>query len=299
MSQAMEPVKAVARAMMHVVYGRRAARVLSPEQRAHWSERGYLVLPGHFTRETVADVNASVDALWRTSRSSPHDTVVDIFIGTPRERRCRLSDAPIDARSVPYKLSDLYLESDLVRRVVLEARLAAILADLLDAAPLVCNSLNLEFGSQQRDHTDSLYMSALDGVHLVASWIALEDGSPDSGPLRYYAGSHRIPAYRFSHGGITAVDGEMPGYYAYMSRELESRHIGPETFIPRAGDVFIWHGQLYHGGEPIRNPALTRKSLVTHYWRAVDVRQVHGRVSGGAYWLRRPRQRIDGPVDDH
>lgn len=292
------PVKAVARALARAVYGRPAARVLSAEQRAHWEREGFLVLPGHFRADQVEALNAHVDALWRDSRHRRIETVADIFIGAPGERRCHLSDAPAEARQTPYKLSDLFLESDIVRGLILEPRLAAILADLLGATPLACNTLNLEFGSQQRDHTDSLYMSSPDREHLVASWIALEDGSPDSGPLRYYAGSHRIPPYTFSHGGIAAVDAEMPGYYAYMTRELAARGLSASTFIPRAGDVFIWHGQLFHGGEPIRNPTLTRKSLVTHYWRAMDVRRLHGRAGGG-YWMRREKQRVDGPVDDH
>jgi hypothetical protein len=33
---------------------------------------------------------------------------------------------------------------------------AAFLEQLLDGAPLVCNSLDLEFGTQQPNHTDRL-----------------------------------------------------------------------------------------------------------------------------------------------
>ena len=134
-------------------------------------------------------------------------------------------------------------------------------------------------------------------MYLAASWIALEDGSPDSGPLRYYAGSHKIPPFLFSTGAITAVDAEMPRYYEYMQRELERRGIKAETFVPKIGDVFIWHSQLYHGGEPIKNPALTRRSLVTHYWRAQDVPRRHGSVGPHRYYFRRPPQRVDAPVE--
>ena len=34
----------------------------------------------------------------------------------------------------------------------------------------------------------------------------------------------------------------------------------------RAGDVFLWHEQLLHGGTEIADMQRTRKSLVTHYW---------------------------------
>jgi ectoine hydroxylase-related dioxygenase (phytanoyl-CoA dioxygenase family) len=257
------------------------------------------VLPGHFSRQQIETVNGHIDQLWKDSRTSRRETVVDIFIGTPREKRTRLSDAPLEARLTPHKLNDLYLESDVIRRIVLEERLASVLEEVLEGPPLVCNSLNLEFGSQQRDHTDSLYMTAPVGLYLAASWVALEDGSPDSGPLRYYAGSHKIPPFLFSTGAITAVDAEMPRYYEYMQRELGRRSIKAETFVPKIGDVFIWHSQLYHGGEPIKNASLTRRSLVTHYWRAQDVPRRHGTVGPHRYYFRRPPQRVDAPVDDH
>lgn len=292
-------VQDVAKPLFRQWYRRRAPRVLSAEQRAFWEANGFLVLPGHFSRAHIDTVNDHIDQLWQESRNARRDTVVDIFIGTPRERRTRLSDAPLEARATPYKLNDLYLESDVIRQSVLEERLASVLEELLEGPPLVCNSLNLEFGSQQRDHTDSLYMPAPVGLYLAASWIALEDGSTDSGPLRYYAGSHKIPPFLFSTGAINAVDEEMPRYYEYMQREIERRGIKAQTFVPKIGDVFIWHSQLYHGGEPIKNRSLTRRSLVTHYWRAQDVPRRHGTVGPHRYYFRRPPQRVDAPVDDH
>jgi phytanoyl-CoA hydroxylase len=292
-------VQDLARPLFRQWYRRPVPHVMTAEQRAFWDQNGFLVLPGNFSRAEIDTINGHIDWLWQDSRTNRRNTVVDIFIGTPKERRTRLSDAPMEARRTPYKLNDLYLESDVIRDTVLHEPLASTLEELLDGAPLVCNSLNLEFGSQQRDHTDSLYMPAPVGLYLAASWIALEDGSTDSGPLRYYPGSHKIPPYIFSTRRITAVDAEMPRYYEYMTRELAQRGIKAETFVPKAGDVFIWHSQLYHGGEPIKNPALTRRSLVTHYWRAQDVPRRHGEIRPHRYYFRRPAQRVDTPVDDH
>jgi len=38
--------------------------------------------------------------------------------------------------------------------------------------------------------------------------------------------------------------------------------------------MVIWHANLLHGGEPILDPALTRKSMVIHYY-AKDVVKYH------------------------
>jgi glycosyltransferase involved in cell wall biosynthesis len=42
-------------------------------------------------------------------------------------------------------------------------------------------------------------------------------------------------------------------------------------FLPRKGDALIWSADLAHGGSPVADDALTRKSLVCHYSPA-DVR---------------------------
>ena len=157
---------------------------------------------------------------------------------------------------------------------------------------IVCNTLNLEFGSQQADHTDSLYMAAPDGEHLIASWIALEDGHLDAGPLRYWPGSHRIAPYRNKGGGLQHRDDEVHVYRAYMAAEVARRGLKVERLVPRAGDLFIWHGQLFHGGEAIADPSRTRRSLVTHYWRARDVEGIHAEIGKGRYWHARKAHQV-------
>ena len=241
-------VEDVARPLFRQWYRRQTPRVLSAEQRAFWDANGYLVLPGHFTRAQIDAVNSHIDQLWQESRTTRRETVVDIFIGTPREQRTRLSDAPLEARHTPHKLNDLYLESDVIRRIVLEERLASVLEEVLEGPPLVCNSLNLEFGSQQRDHTDSLYMTAPVGLYLAASWIALEDGSPDSGRCAITRAATRFRRILFSTGAINAVDAEMPRYYEYMLRELERR--GDQGRDVRAEDWRRVH---------LAQPALSRR----------------------------------------
>jgi len=38
-----------------------------------------------------------------------------------------------------------------------------------------------------------------------------------------------------------------------------------QRFLARKGDALIWAADLAHGGSPITDPRLTRRSLVTHY----------------------------------
>jgi ectoine hydroxylase-related dioxygenase (phytanoyl-CoA dioxygenase family) len=52
-------------------------------------------------------------------------------------------------------------------------------------------------------------------------------------------------------------------YEAYMDALCEK--YPKKTFLAGKGDVLLWHGMLLHGGDGVRDPALTRRSLVIHY----------------------------------
>jgi Phytanoyl-CoA dioxygenase (PhyH) len=171
---------------------------LTDEQRECWRDQGFVLLPGLFSPDQIRVVNDEIERMWTERADNDRDLVVDVFIDTPDERRIRLRDAPDAARDVPYKLNDTYLASTLVRDMVLDSRLAAVVDELLGGAPIVFNSLNFERGSQQRFHFDTFYMPPVVPNKMCASWIALEDCAPAAGPLRYYPGSHRLAPYRFS-----------------------------------------------------------------------------------------------------
>jgi ectoine hydroxylase-related dioxygenase (phytanoyl-CoA dioxygenase family) len=268
------------------------SRELTEQQIDFWNTNGYLVLPGFFTDKGIDRVNRYMDDLWAQENRDKSDIVIDIFVGTDREKRVSLKNAPQDARFFPFKLNDLYLESEIVRSVVLAPPLVSTLKNLLGGAPMVCNTLNFIYGSQQQFHTDSLYMPAPVDLNLVATWIALENCDDDAGPLQYYPGSHLIPPFRFSHGGINANADEMEQYSEYMQTAINARGLRAERFCARKGDMFIWHSQLFHGGSPIRNMQKSRKSLVTHYWKSADCPNLEQAAVGQGFYWKRPRQPV-------
>jgi ectoine hydroxylase-related dioxygenase (phytanoyl-CoA dioxygenase family) len=257
-----------------------------------WRLNGFLVLENFFTSEKIDAINKIQDSLWVSAEFENRKTVVDVFIGSPDERRMCIKDAPLHAKNFPYKINDLYLENSTVRDLILDKRLSKILSMLLDGPPLVCNTLNFTYGSQQPPHTDSLYMTPPKDLNLVATWVALEDCDSDAGPLEYYPGSHLIPPFLFSNNKMTAIPSEMEQYQAYMKNELILRGIKPKVFCAKKGDLFIWHSQLFHGGSQIRNFELTRKSLVTHYFRYGDIDCLARRQNEYGYWMDRERQKV-------
>jgi ectoine hydroxylase-related dioxygenase (phytanoyl-CoA dioxygenase family) len=133
--------------------------------------------------------------------------------------------------------------------------------DLLDAAfgypAVVYSSLIFVKGTEQDVHRDSPYFATSPEGFFFGVWFALEDIHPDSGPLRYYRGGHRVPADR---------SGSVEGYGDSVEAACRAQGLELAVLPPvQKGDVVLWHPDLPHGGSPIADPDRTRKSMVVHY----------------------------------
>ncbi len=160
----------------------------------------------------------------------------------------------------PQQLHDLHLGSAVVNRAILSRQLVAILSSLLDGHPIIIRSLALTSASQQPSVPDKLLVSSL----------CLEDVRPGAGPLFFYPGSHTIPPFKFSSSDPRTVEAEMNACRAYLENEVATRSLWKTAFMGVAGDTLLLHPQLLHGGLPVRNPALTCKSMLTQYGRRQD-----------------------------
>ncbi|MBU9629624.1 phytanoyl-CoA dioxygenase family protein [Burkholderia multivorans] len=52
------------------------------------------------------------------------------------------------------------------------------------------HSLNFRVGTQQPLHTDAVHFSSIPQRSMCGVWVALEDISPESGPVQLVLGSH-------------------------------------------------------------------------------------------------------------
>jgi Phytanoyl-CoA dioxygenase (PhyH) len=262
---------------------------------AEWQARGVLVLPRFYADAEIDAALADYRELWRAGRA--RITVDDMDMG---DRRMRLRDVSAEAReSHRFKVNDLYLEQASVRHLALNDRLVPLLQTLLGEPPALCNSLSLEYGTEQEDHVDSLFMTPRTPAHLVAVWVALEDCSPESGLLRYWPGSHRIEPYLFSNGERHFVPEELSTWSDWMRVRVRQQGLHSELFQARKGDVFIWNAQLLHGGSPIADRTRTRRSLVFHYFSESDCRAMGHTLmaASGGFWIRRSHQPIPGSLN--
>ena len=264
---------------------------LTQSQQLQWNESGFLVLPGFFDSARVSELDREVESIWKNDEDADNPLVVDVLEGERNGQRRRLRDLPTSVRHLCHKLNDLYLYSETCRSLVLDERLVAILRALLDDEPVAINSLNFMKGSRQPYHFDTYYMPPPVEGQMAVTSICLEDVHPDAGPLMYYPGSHKIPPYRFPHGGLNVADEELAPAVEYIQQKVEDAHLESQTFCGKRGDVFIWHAQLYHGGSPIKDPNLTRRSIVTHYWGKTGMSGNIAKARTGGLYLNRDHPR--------
>lgn len=90
---------------------------------------------------------------------------------------------------------------------------------------------------------------------IAAAWVALEDITTENGPLHYFPGSHALPYYLnadYQNEGTAWLIGDKS--YATYEQFIEGRvaalGLQKQVFLAKKGDVFLWHANLLHGGEP-------------------------------------------------
>ncbi|MEM7305854.1 MAG: phytanoyl-CoA dioxygenase family protein [Planctomycetota bacterium] len=250
------------------IAGREELGWLAPDEAArfrHWCEKGYVVLEDAVPEDVVDRLAADVEQRWSTPQDELHiehydDELVHIVPMAPEHR------------GKPHKVLDLHGYSQAARDAVFAPAIKRFLGQLFERPPMAFQSLLFTYGTEQDMHQDTAYVLLRSPMEFVGCWIALEDVEPGSGELQYYEGSHRIPEYLwFERSRAKPYDVlDERDFRAWMNEGPRERGLPLVKFRPRKGDALLWHADLVHGGSKERNPALTRRSYVTHF-TPVDV----------------------------
>jgi hypothetical protein len=178
----------------------------------------------------------------------------------------RIIDDTIEPLREHGRVQDLWRTSAAVRELAVLPAVLDLLRILYDREPVPFQTLNFQYGTQQRAHSDTVHFSSLPRGFMCGVWVALEDVDQGNGPLFYHPGSHRLPDPYFQRFGLDAGLANYGRYEDAQEALLEAHGIEPVEFHPRAGDALIWSANLVHGGKPIVQEGRTRWSQVTHYF---------------------------------
>lgn len=233
----------------------------------HWREHGVVIFENAVDPALLdllqADVRHLID----------HAPEFDLLVEhAGKQRPIREYDRATLANVDRLKFCNIQTISRAAARLSLNRFVTSFLSHVFRDAPCLLQSLLFNRGSQQPLHLDYPYVKVQKHIAcMAASWIPLEDIHPDAGPLAYYCGSQqpeKLPFFDWGGGNIVMDEGAVrtPMEFSnYLRAEMSRLGIPPKVFLPKRGDVLIWHAYLAHEGTAIRNPALTRKSYVTHY----------------------------------
>jgi ectoine hydroxylase len=260
-------------------------RALTDEQRRAYAEDGYVVLPAVFGPDELAALRAESDRL------------VDLLVNASLalgEVSPRLDLRADERGTVLLKVQPLSDVSTLFRDVANDPRLLGPMRDILGCEPLLLEEkLNgkerlgidrdalpvRDWAPEFSFHTD-LHYFALDGYPetTMSSAIALDDCTPDNGPLRFVPGSHRKADWPLAGGWPPVL---APGLFDEADQV---------PLLCPAGTVVLFHGRIAHASSPNRTDAPRRLLIYSHFPAthdvAPDARNRDLRVAGQAHEAR-------------
>lgn len=210
-----------------------------------WQENGFLVLPNFFDDDTINTINQEVERLMQNHFVQFNYTNKKIF--------------------------NAFQFSESISNLINAPKLIAILEFILGKTVFPFQTLNFIQGSEQAPHSDFIHMSTFPKGNLIAAWIALEDIQMEAGALEYYPGSHKLDYLNNELIGTSSncllLDGNANKKNEIKTAQLlKDYNLKSEVLLVKKGAVLVWHANLVHGGLPITNPELSRKSLVVHYY---------------------------------
>jgi hypothetical protein len=171
--------------------------------------------------------------------------------------------------AVGNRVQDAWAYVPAVREIATDDTVLTTLEALYGRRPVPFQTLNFKRGTQQATHSDLVHFNSIPPRYMVGVWVALEDIRPESGPLHYYPGSQRLPVFELHDLDLAASstanrDQKYALYEQFMNELVHQSGLPKETVSLKRGQALIWAANLLHGGEPIADPASTRRSQVTH-----------------------------------
>lgn len=168
------------------------------------------------------------------------------------------------------RIQDAWQFDDDVKAIAANRSIIDLLTRLYGRAAFPFQTLNFPVGTQQGAHSDMVHFSSQPEKFMCGVWLAMEDVSPDAGPLFYFSGSHRWPVMSNSlvgrRGAKASLASAQDPFENAWSALCKAAGASPEPFLARKGQALIWCANLLHGGSPQNDPRLTRWSQVTHYY---------------------------------
>ncbi len=239
------------------------------EKLKFWHENGYVILEQVAPHELIDLYWSDVEELIENPKKFKTQVQIDLDQYKPNFMRHAYEWTTEQIRGKMVKINDIHNQSVAAKKLLMHKHILAFLEAVFGQQVAAMQSLSFLYGSQQPTHADYPWVTAKIPSQLAASWIPAEDVHINSGPLYYYAGSHRkVKKFNFGNGIFfnSLNSTKTPLEYAkYLNDTCQKLGLDKRVLLIKKGDVLIWHSALVHGGSLINDPNQTRKSYVCHY----------------------------------
>ncbi|NUR93405.1 MAG: phytanoyl-CoA dioxygenase family protein [Nonomuraea sp.] len=211
-------------------------------------DRGYVLAPALLSPGEVAELREEFMAIHARGPIPGH------FAPRPQE-----PGAPYDALRDYPRIMHPHLVNDVALRYLLDARIGAVLRDLLGEEPIAAQSMfyfKPPGARGQALHQDNFYLRVEPGT-CVAAWVALDRVDRANGGLEVVPGTHLMDLFCPEEAD---QDVSFTREYVPPPPGLERVPVDMEP-----GDVLFFNGSLVHGSEPNSTADRFRRSFICHY----------------------------------
>lgn len=253
------------------------------EKLRQWRRDGVVVFENCVDRDLIRSYRQDLD--WVIA----HPAALPVTLGVGGEMKPSSEYSSDQLRAASYlRFYALHQFSESGRRLLMTPEIVTFLRIVFEDRPSPMSSLTFVRGSQQPVHADFAFVYKQTALAMMAAcWIPLEDVHPDSGPLVYYPGSHRVETFGFYDfgKGLICLSEEhgndvmrVEEFSDWLLDRIVAGGLEERVFLPKEGDVLIWHAALVHAGTPIKDATRTRYSLVGHYTSSAAMPSDHIKV---------------------
>jgi len=137
--------------------------------------------------------------------------------------------------------------------------------------PIPFSTINFIKSSEQPLHSDYMHFSSKPERYLTGVWFALEDIDINSGPLQIIPKSHKLSITTLEElsqdipKNTKQLKENYTEYEEHIKKVVKQNSLDSKKITIKKNQCLIWSANLIHGGSPINDETLTRKSLVVHY----------------------------------
>ena len=205
----------------------------------HWMRHGYVVLENVIEHDLIdaylADIRDML-ADYQNQQVRVHSDILDHrpIHEYPADRVEALAQ---DRDRVHMRIVDFHSYSLVAKKLSLHRKVTDFISHMFRDDVVLLQSLTFTRSSEQAAHQDFAYVPSHIPSQLCAAWFALEDISPDSGPLAYIPGSHTGRKFDWGDGIFRTPQSDRTDneFAAHLHSQGDLNHNKVTTFCPKKG----------------------------------------------------------------